>query len=73
MINLDLFSASLFSSMRFIPAGHSVPLLPEKPKGTNVERSKASPYHIFFNLYKPSTPFKKSAPAQPDFQVVVIK
>lgn len=58
--------ASLFRAMRFLPAGHGVPLNTVGPK-------KFSPYQIFFNLYKPSTPFKKSAPPPPDFQIVVIK
>ncbi|PPQ85172.1 hypothetical protein CVT25_004179 [Psilocybe cyanescens] len=58
--------ASLFRAMRFLPAGHRVPLKTVGPKET-------SPYQIFFNLYKPSTPFKKSAPSPPDFQIVVIK
>ena len=49
-------------------AGHNVPL-----KLTKVASKDSSPYQIFFNLYKPATPFKKSAPPPPDFQVVVIK
>ncbi|KAG6812625.1 hypothetical protein H0H92_001844 [Tricholoma furcatifolium] len=63
--------ASLFRSLRFIPSGHSIALRHPNP----VKRSEAknnSPYQIFYNLYKPSTPFKRSAPPLPDFQVVVI-
>jgi tRNA-splicing endonuclease subunit Sen54 len=59
---------SLFKRIRFMTAGHSVPL-----KLLNGASKNSSPYQIFFNLYKPSTPFKKSAPPPPDFQVVVIK
>ncbi|KAF8158038.1 tRNA-splicing endonuclease subunit sen54 N-term-domain-containing protein [Crassisporium funariophilum] len=61
--------ASLFKSLRFMPAGHSVPLKSSKSISSS---ESASPYRIFFNLYKPSTPFKKSAPPTPDFQIVVI-
>ncbi|KAF6747831.1 tRNA-splicing endonuclease subunit sen54 N-term-domain-containing protein [Ephemerocybe angulata] len=57
---------SLFRSLRFIPTGHSVPLNREEAN------QKESPYQIFYNLYKPSTPFKKSTPPAPDFQIVVI-
>ncbi|KAJ3805661.1 hypothetical protein F5876DRAFT_91416 [Lentinula aff. lateritia] len=32
----------------------------------------SSPYEPFFNLYKPPTPFKKSAPPPPDYQMVVV-
>ena len=65
--NLGL-EASLFKSLRFLLSGYDVPLhihrAPDAP---------ASPYQIFYNLYKPSTPFKKTAPPPPDFQVVVVK
>ncbi|KAF9007910.1 tRNA-splicing endonuclease subunit sen54 N-term-domain-containing protein [Cyathus striatus] len=57
--------ASLFRSLRFLPVGHNVQL--QTPKS-----DPQSPYKIFYNVYKPSTPFKKSAPPQPDFQIVVI-
>ena len=58
------FAGSVFKSLRFIPSGHHIPLSP-KPS--------SSPYRIFFNLYKPSTPFRKTAPPPPDFPVVVVK
>ncbi|PCH39798.1 hypothetical protein WOLCODRAFT_66993 [Wolfiporia cocos MD-104 SS10] len=58
---------SIFSSLRFLPSGHDVPL---HVKG--IPGSLLSPYEIFFNLYKPSTPFKKTAPPPPDFSVVVV-
>ncbi|KAF8964326.1 tRNA-splicing endonuclease subunit sen54 N-term-domain-containing protein [Flammula alnicola] len=54
--------SSLFRSLRFMSVRHDVPL----------KSSDSSPYRIFFNVYKPSTPFKKSAPPAPDFQLVVI-
>jgi tRNA-splicing endonuclease subunit Sen54 len=52
--------------------GHAVPLHHPNIEKRNEDR-KTSPYQIFFNLYKPSTSFKKSAPSPPDFQIVVIK
>ncbi|KAH9891790.1 tRNA-splicing endonuclease subunit sen54 N-term-domain-containing protein [Cubamyces lactineus] len=63
----NMSNASLYKSLRFLPSGHDVPLhiqrTPETPP---------SPYEIFFHLYKPSTPFKKTAPPPPDFSVVVV-
>ncbi|EAU86300.1 hypothetical protein CC1G_08024 [Coprinopsis cinerea okayama7 len=56
----------IFRSLRFIPSGHSVPL-----KNTTA-LPPSSPYKIFYNIYKPSTPFKKSNPPPPDFQMVVV-
>jgi tRNA-splicing endonuclease subunit Sen54 len=59
--------ASLFQALRGVaaPAGHNAPL--------NHASDTESPYKVFFNLYKPPTPFKKTAPPEPDFEVVVIK
>ncbi|KZP23306.1 hypothetical protein FIBSPDRAFT_930627 [Athelia psychrophila] len=58
---------SVFKSLRFIPSGHSVALQPSKNLA-----AQASPYKIFYNLYKPSTPFRKTAPGPPDFSLVII-
>ena len=51
---------SLLKRIRFMTVGHNVPL-----KLLNGASKRSSPYQIFFNLYKPSTPFKKSAPPPP--------
>ncbi|KAF8067707.1 tRNA-splicing endonuclease subunit sen54 N-term-domain-containing protein [Lyophyllum atratum] len=63
--------SSVFRSLRFIPTGHKVPLH-HPDRHARSEAKKNSPYQIFYNLYKPSTPFKRSAPPLPDFQIVVI-
>ena len=59
-------TVSLFSSLRFLPYGYRSKLHLQKP-------ADDSPYEIFYNLYKPSTAFKKTAPPEPDFSVVVIE
>ena len=61
-----LCTASLFRALRFLPSGNNAPL-----RIMRVE--KESPYQIFYNLYKPSTPFKKTSPPAPDFSLVVVK
>ncbi len=58
----------MFKSLRVIPSGHSTPLQVSAP-----DTQKSSPYDIFYNVYKPATPFKKTAPSKPDFQIVVVK
>ncbi|KAJ6500091.1 tRNA-splicing endonuclease subunit sen54 N-term-domain-containing protein [Mycena vitilis] len=58
----------VFRALRFIPAGHSVPLLPTKVECP----AQPSPYRIFFNVNKPGTPYRKSAPGLPDYQIVVV-
>ncbi|KAJ3558955.1 hypothetical protein NM688_g625 [Phlebia brevispora] len=63
--NLQYTAASLFSALRFLPYGYNAELHLKKPEAP-------SPYEIFYNLYKPNTPFKKSAPPAPDFSVVVV-
>ncbi|KAJ4471990.1 tRNA-splicing endonuclease subunit sen54 N-term-domain-containing protein [Lentinula aciculospora] len=55
----------MFRSLRFIPSGHKIPIH-TSPK------TKPSPYESFFNLYKPPTPFRKSAPPPPDYQIIVV-
>ncbi|KAL0571901.1 tRNA-splicing endonuclease subunit sen54 [Marasmius crinis-equi] len=60
----------LFKSLRFIPAGHSVPLY-TPPKPSN-HPTTDSPYKFFYNVYKPPTAFKKSAPGPPDYQIAVV-
>jgi tRNA-splicing endonuclease subunit Sen54 len=62
--NTDTFEASLFRSLRFIPSTQKISL---------PTPMTSSPYRIFFNVYKPSTSFRKTAPPPPDFFVVVIK
>lgn len=32
----------------------------------------APPFHICYDVYKPSTPYKKSAPPEPDFRLAVV-
>ncbi|EMD40128.1 hypothetical protein CERSUDRAFT_63612 [Gelatoporia subvermispora B] len=63
--NMDY--SSLSRSLRLLPSGHDVPLQIKKRPNT-----PPSCYDIFYNLYKPSTPFKKTAPPPPDFSVVVV-
>ncbi|CAL1712275.1 unnamed protein product [Somion occarium] len=58
---------SIFKNLRFLHSGHSVPLH-EKKKSDQ----PPSPYEIFFNVYKPATPFKKTTPPAPDFSMVVV-
>ncbi|KAG6914663.1 hypothetical protein DXG01_016045 [Tephrocybe rancida] len=53
--------ASLFCSLRLMPTGHRVPLHHPDPE-KRLAMQKSSPYQIFFNLYKPSMPFKRHDP-----------
>ena len=61
-----LSSAWVYRHLRFLRSGHSVPLY-------RTCTTPHSPYKFFYNVFKPSTPFKKTAPPLPDFQVVVVK
>ncbi|KAJ4484407.1 tRNA-splicing endonuclease subunit sen54 N-term-domain-containing protein [Lentinula edodes] len=66
-LKMDKNYSFIFQSLRFIPSGHKVPQY--SPAETE---SLSSLYEPFFNLYKPPTPFKKSAPPPPDYQMVVV-
>lgn len=67
-IHHDKSYSNVLKSLRVIPTGHSV--APHSSRATPVAPS--SPYKIFYNMYKPSTNFRKTTPPQPDFQIVVI-
>ncbi|QRW07486.1 tRNA-splicing endonuclease subunit sen54 [Ceratobasidium sp. AG-Ba] len=57
---------SIFAALRNIQAGHDVPLKP---------RSTPSPIHefkIFWNVWKPSTAWRKLGVPKPDFEIVVV-
>ena len=61
-------AAAIFQALRFLPSGHSASLHVQ-----SAADPATSPYQIFYNVYKPATPFKKSTPPKPDFQVVVVE
>jgi tRNA-splicing endonuclease subunit Sen54 len=62
--------ASIFKTLRFLSSGHAVPLPSSAQCFTE---DSPSPYEIFYHLYKPNTPYRKTAPPQPDFSIVVVK
>ncbi|KAI9568560.1 tRNA-splicing endonuclease subunit sen54 N-term-domain-containing protein [Boletus coccyginus] len=63
----------IFKAMRFIPCGHTIPLYRPAIKSKPLPKSPApSPYKIFFHVYKPSTPFRKTSPPAPDFHIVIV-
>ncbi|KAG1863972.1 tRNA-splicing endonuclease subunit sen54 N-term-domain-containing protein [Suillus tomentosus] len=68
LIHHDKSYGKVLKSLRVIPAGHSV--APHSSCANPV--SPSSPYKIFYNMYKPSTNFRKTTPPQPDFQIVII-
>jgi tRNA-splicing endonuclease subunit Sen54 len=63
-------AGSVFRSLRFIPNGHEIPLKVQRPRARS---ETPSPYEFFYNLYKPSTPYKKTSPPLPDFAVAIVK
>ncbi|TFY68739.1 hypothetical protein EVJ58_g839 [Rhodofomes roseus] len=67
MIGTADLTLEKYQSLRFLPGGHNAPLhVQARP------RAPVSPYQIFYNVYKPSTPFKKTAPPPPEYSVVVV-
>lgn len=62
----------IFKALRFIPCGHTVPLY-RPAEASSSKLSAPSPYKVFFHVYKPSTPFRKTAPPAPDFHIVVVE
>ncbi|KAI5117358.1 hypothetical protein M0805_002472 [Coniferiporia weirii] len=60
--------ASVFSALRFIPSGYELPT----HHCVQSDPQPPSPYEVFFNVYKPSTPFRKTAPPPPDYSIIVV-
>lgn len=58
---------SIFKTLRFLSSGHAVPL-PSRTRSGDTP----SHYEIFYHLYKPNTPYRKTAPPRPDFSIVVV-
>ncbi|THH20607.1 hypothetical protein EW146_g806 [Bondarzewia mesenterica] len=70
--NMDY--SSIFRSLRIIPSGHksSLQFPAEITSPPSFSPPDADPYEIFYHLYKPSTPFRKTSPPAPDFSIVVV-
>ncbi|KAG9018633.1 tRNA-splicing endonuclease subunit sen54 [Tulasnella sp. 427] len=60
-----LSTGHIFETLRVIPCGHRAPLHMQRPSTPTI-------YTPFYDLYKPSTPFKKTAPPKPDYNIVVV-
>ncbi|KAM5433549.1 tRNA-splicing endonuclease subunit sen54 [Microsporum ferrugineum] len=56
----------IYRSLSIIPAYD-----PSRPDG-EINLAPTSPYRVTFNVYKPSTPYKKSSPGEPDFRLAVV-
>ncbi|KAF8310978.1 hypothetical protein DL93DRAFT_2061606 [Clavulina sp. PMI_390] len=60
----------IFRALRIIPSGHSHPI---GFSSSSQEHSEPeSPYTVFYHVWKPNTPWKKTAPPKADFELVVI-
>ena len=63
--------AQVFQSLRFIKAGFEEPLALKNAKMASGDAPVT--YEVFFNVYKPTTTFRKTAPPAEDFSLVVIE
>ncbi|KAI6103292.1 tRNA-splicing endonuclease subunit sen54 N-term-domain-containing protein [Pisolithus croceorrhizus] len=74
-------SGDMFEALRILRCCHSSTLYsyrsPDEGATTispthSTVASSASPYSVFFHVYKPSTPFRKTVPPPPDFYLVIV-
>lgn len=79
----------IFGRLQIIPTGHDAalprasiprkanvlaPLVPNpSAEPSKLPRLVDHPYQTFFNVYKPVTKYRKTAPPPPDFQLVIVK
>ncbi|KAG8765654.1 tRNA-splicing endonuclease subunit sen54 [Ceratobasidium sp. 428] len=60
-------TASIFASLRSIRAGHDMPLR------LHPLRPPTDEFKIFWNVWKPSTPWRKLEVPKPDFEIAVVE
>ncbi|KZT51583.1 hypothetical protein CALCODRAFT_487817 [Calocera cornea HHB12733] len=67
----------LFAALRLVPSGHALPLHSASPAttpeaGAGATAADTSPYEVFYHVWRPSTPWKKTAVPPPDFHLIVL-
>ncbi|KAH8104966.1 tRNA-splicing endonuclease subunit sen54 N-term-domain-containing protein [Phellopilus nigrolimitatus] len=73
LLHRFLSYSSVFSTLRFIPSGYKLPM--SQPSDSSIDSpplQTSSPYEVFFNLYKPATSYRKTAPPPPDYSLIVV-
>ena len=63
---LTLFIADIYRKLVIIPWYDPALAVERDPLDTD------APFRVVFHVYKPSTPFKKTAPPTPDFRIAVV-
>ncbi|CRG83885.1 putative tRNA-splicing endonuclease subunit sen54 [Talaromyces islandicus] len=64
-LNIHHSYNNIFRKLAIIPVE---PVGQEKPR----RRQTEAPFQFAYHVYKPSTPFKKTAPPEPDFRIAVV-
>ena len=62
----------IFRALALIPSHSSNNPLPVSSSDATIQHQPKSPFRIAFDVFKPTTPYKKSAPPPPDFRVAVL-
>jgi tRNA-splicing endonuclease subunit Sen54 len=62
---MDDLTDDIYRRLSLIP--HEDPSIPDPPA-----RPTSPPFRLAYHVYKPSTPFRKSAPPEPDFRIAVV-
>ncbi|EAS28504.3 tRNA splicing endonuclease subunit [Coccidioides immitis RS] len=73
VIGLGIYRSynDIYRALSIIP-GFKPDIPDSDPKIISSIAHSTSPYRLAFNVYKPSTPFRKSLPGTPDFRLAVI-
>lgn len=66
----DRASGDIYRLLQIVPF-HD-PTTPPQFSKSDVPSSHENPFHITYNVWKPNTPFKKTAPGPPDFYISVV-
>ncbi|EUC54156.1 tRNA-splicing endonuclease subunit sen54 [Rhizoctonia solani AG-3 Rhs1AP] len=63
-------NTSVFKSLRTMASGHDIPLRQYRPDSSTSNGD--TPFKVFWNVWKPSTPWRKLDVPKPDFEIAVV-
>ncbi|KDN40083.1 hypothetical protein RSAG8_08404, partial [Rhizoctonia solani AG-8 WAC10335] len=70
LMSRSFTNTSIFESLRTMASGHDMPLRQYRPEQSASNRNTT--FKAFWNIWKPSTPWRKLDVPKPDFEIAVV-
>ncbi|CAE6456176.1 unnamed protein product [Rhizoctonia solani] len=71
LMSRSFTNTSIFESLRTMASGHDIPLRQYRPEQSASNRNTT--FKVFWNIWKPSTPWRKLDVPKPDFEIAVVE